>query len=627
MSGGYWERLPRRRVSRRRFLLGGGVAAAGSAAILAGCGSDSPAPLPAATEAPAIRETTPPPATEAPEATATPAPSPTPTPSPTPDPNAPRRGGTLRLATWKLGEDHGFDPGIDWLYNREALSPLLTQPLTYQPSKHLFSMDGMVGYEQVDPTTLVWSIRPGMRFHNGDPVDSEAVAYSFGRLAKLSEIHAEDYWKGAWPRWFDYVDHFEATADLTLTEHWRRPHADALVHRSRHEYSFLNPRVVEEQGVVEGVLAAPDGTTEDVYGIQNLPFGAGSGPYILTSLDETGMQLERWPDYHRHSPPDDGFVEDGPYIDAWEFRFLDWKDHKAAFLADDLDVFGALSFSQDEIGEFREAPHSLVIETVGASFDVLGMDAFKFHDRRARLSLQRAIDYEGYIEAFWPAGGKYVGPISDLLPHFQQLSQLELQESYRHNPQEARALWEAAEFSTPLEELKTTSEAPMVWFLAESLQESLGISTRWWMDESWIPPPRGEPRHWDVYAYGPGVGTTGRGTDGTPHSSNLNYFDPLGGGYNAFNFFAESPHPEVAADSAVLTGMLEAQEQELDFDTRVERLTEIQRWVIERAWSCIPLPASTGQYLAFNSRLRDFAPDDWLNFYGLRRESMWLADA
>lgn len=46
-------------------------------------------------------------------------------------------------------------------------------------------MDGMVGYEQVDPLTLVWSIRPGMQFHNGDPVDSEAVAFSFGRLTKL----------------------------------------------------------------------------------------------------------------------------------------------------------------------------------------------------------------------------------------------------------------------------------------------------------------------------------------------------------------------------------------------------------------------------------------------------------
>ena len=45
------------------------------------------------------------------------------------------------------------------------------------------------------------------------------------------------------------------------------------------------------------------------------------------------------------------------------------------------------------------------------------------------------------------------------------------------------------------------------------------------------------------------------------------------------------------------------------------------------AWCVLPLPVSTVQYFGVSSRLRDFAPDDWLNFYDLRRESMWLADA
>ena len=72
--------------------------------------------------------------------------------------------------------------------------------------------------------------------------------------------------------------------------------------------------------------------------------------------------------------------------------------------------------------------------------------------------------------------------------------------------------------------------------------------------------------------------------------------------------------------------MLEAQEQELDFDARVERLTEIQRWILDRTWCNLALPVSNVSYYGFSSRLRDHAPDDWLNHYGLRRESMWLAD-
>ena len=61
----YWIR--KRRMNRRRFLAASGVAAAGTAALLAGCGDDdeSPAPTEAATEAPATEAATEAAATEA----------------------------------------------------------------------------------------------------------------------------------------------------------------------------------------------------------------------------------------------------------------------------------------------------------------------------------------------------------------------------------------------------------------------------------------------------------------------------------------------------------------------------------------------------------------------------------
>ena len=100
----YWGRLQQRRVSRRRFLAGGGVAAAGSAALLAGCGGDSPTPAPVVTEAPTRTETSPPTVTETPETTATT----TATTTPTPDPLAYRRGGTLQAL--ELADGSGLGP-------------------------------------------------------------------------------------------------------------------------------------------------------------------------------------------------------------------------------------------------------------------------------------------------------------------------------------------------------------------------------------------------------------------------------------------------------------------------------------------------------------------------------------
>ena len=72
------------------------------------------------------------------------------------------------------------------------------------------------------------------------------------------------------------------------------------------------------------------------------PRRRAAAPTRSPSRDATGTRVERWPDYHKHTPADDGFVEDGPYIEAWETRIIpDRTAAKAAFLAGELDVYAA----------------------------------------------------------------------------------------------------------------------------------------------------------------------------------------------------------------------------------------------------------------------------------------------
>ena len=607
----YWKRLRSRPMSRRSFLVGSGVAAAGSAAILAGCGDDDDDD------------------DVAPAAAATAAATPEPTPEPTVDPEAAKRGGTLKL--WKTEEDAGLDPGVFHVNNTEVIYSTMTQPYTYQPTKNLIAMDGMAGFEQVDPTTFVWSVRPGMKFHNDDPLDSEAVAFSFGRLEKLYRALDGTHTTRTG---FAFVDSFEATDELTVTENWNRPNADAPVYRARHYYSFLNPRIVEEFGKFEGSYEHADGTVEDVASVQELPFGSASGPYTMTKRDATGTRVERWPDYHKHTPADDGFVEDGPYVDAWETRIIpDQVAAKAAFLAGDLDVFSAVD--PLELPEFEGLDHVSVVEVPAGGFAGQGMDGGKFHDKRSRQALQKSLDYEGFIAAIRPLGGQYAAPITDLLPAYQKLSQEDLQQWYRYDPAEAQKLWQAADFEVPVENIKIfqSSGAPLQHeisdFMAQSLAKALGplgVTTEVEAVDgnSWAARAvdrQEDVKDWELLSYGTGDRS---GTSGIPNGTFLINYDPRAYGFNAFNHYLESPRKEIAEDSATIIDMLNAQEAETDPEARAVLLTEVQEWILDRHWCNWRLPVSSVSYFGFSSRLQDAGVADWLNGYSLRREAMWL---
>ena len=630
----YWKRLRRRPVTRRSFLVGSGVAAAGSAAILAGCGDDDDDDdaAPAATQAAAATEAAEEQAAAATEAAADEDQAAAATEAAATeaaaqaDPGAEKRGGTLKL--WKTEEDAGLDPGVFHVNNTEVLYSTMTQPYTYQPTKNLFAMDGMVGFEQVDPTTFVWSIRPGMKFHNGDAVDSEAVAFSFGRLEKLYRALDGTHTTRTG---FAFVDSFEPTDPLTVTEHWARPNADAPVYRARHYYSFLNPRMVEEHGKFEGSYEHPDGTIEDIYSVQELPHGSGSGPYTLTKRDATGTRVERWPDYHKHTPADDGFVEDGPYIDAWETRVIpDQVAAKAAFLAGDLDVFAAVD--PLELPEFEGLDHVSVVEVPAGGFAGQGMDGGKFHDKRSRQALQKAVDYEGFIAALRPFGGQFAAPISDLLPGYQKLSQEELATWYRYDPAEARALWAAADFEVPVDKIKLfqSSSSPLQFeisdYVAQSLAKALDIETEVEATDANTWAARAVDRNqdvkdWELLSYG--TGDSG-GTSGVPNDTHLIHYDPRAYGFNAFNHYIESPRKEIAADAQEIADMLNAQEAETDVEARAALLTEVQTWILDRHWCNWKLPISQVSYFGFSSRLQDQGIADWQNFYDRRRESMWV---
>ena len=49
--------------------------------------------------------------------------------------------------------------------------------------------------------------------------------------------------------------------------------------------------------------------------------------------------------------------------------------------------------------------------------------------------------------------------------------------------------------------------------------------------------------------------------------------------------------------------------------TRVQIITDLQRWIMDEAWSIFILPMAATAFLGVSARLRDYGKDDWFNSY------------
>ncbi len=623
----YWLRLRGRKLSRRRFLAGAGVATAGSAAILAGCGDDDDDDdEPAATATAAATEPS------GSEATATVPPDDEPAATATATQAAavgPRRGGVYR--TWKRTEDMGNDPAVFHTDNQEVVFQVFNHLLDFQVSKGVFSMDGAVAYEQVDPTTLVWTLRDGMQFHNGDPVTSEDVAFTIERppdlLADLGATHVP-------ANAYDYYDSIEAIDATHVQENWIGPRADALIHRSRQYFGIINKALVLNQ---------PDSTGQEHV------LGMAAGPYTLTERSAEGTHLVRNPDYYAHPNPDDGFVEDGPYIDEYDVRIVaDNVTARSLLESGDLEAYGAVDALEAEGLEGN--PNVAVEGAPAGGWAVLGFDGGKWRDQRAREALRKAFNYQAFINSIYAGNGNLQAPLTVINTRFQRLTQEDLAEYYKYDPEEARALWEAARSdaaarSSDQEKYDSiyeyvdihTIQGPAYLaiseFAATNFTEVLGTTFEVSSADiqTWVSAANDntdDVKPWGLLQSGTGVGG---GTDGTPGTSFLSWFDPAQYGAVAFNFRDDSPHAEIAEGSAYVGAEMVKQNETVDHEERVQIITDLQRWILDRAWGIFTLPMAAESYLAVSSRLRDYGKDDWFNAYSgnntPRREAAWLDDA
>lgn len=181
--------------------------------------------------------------------------------------------GTINAGmSYELGSN-GYDPMItsaaltiaaNW-HTLEGLTEM--DPATLETYNALAASDP----EQVDETTYTVTLRDGAVFHDGSPVTTEDVVFSFERV--LDEANASLY-----RQFIPFIESVEATNDTTVTFKLAYP-VGVFAQR-------LSVVKIVPQAVVEADAAAFDA----------LP--TGTGPYKLTDGGAGGtVTFERFDDY------------------------------------------------------------------------------------------------------------------------------------------------------------------------------------------------------------------------------------------------------------------------------------------------------------------------------------------
>ena len=385
MEQNYWQR----RISRRRLLIGAGTTALGATAALAvGCGGGSTAKT---------------------------------TPNGTRVLGSPVSGGSI---VW--GRDTtvgGIDPHID-LTGLDIDQLVYSYLYDWDPLSEQVRFNNLAeSLEQPEPTTFIFTLRPGVMTQPGDypganeEITSKDCRQSFIRrgtsLTSIDKRFTQRIAGSKDPALLPPALHTpdKYTFQFTMAE----PFAPAIREMANPTWAIVPTKVIEKYGL----------------GLAQKAFG--SGPFMLEEFKGgSRVVLKKHPNY---------FLAGRPYLDQITFVIITQESSLlSAFKQGQHDVNGA-SLSSDDVDALSDDPR--FITTTAPDFFYpcyhLKMQRAPFDDIRVRQAMDKALDRDELIAVLQNGEGAYNGPIQWAQTKWS-LPQEELREFYKYDPDGARRL-------------------------------------------------------------------------------------------------------------------------------------------------------------------------------------------
>ena len=263
-----------------------------------------------------------------------------------------------------------------------------------------------------DNKTWAFTLRPGVKFHNGEPFNAATVKFAFERAAAEGSPNKD---KAV----FANIVNLSATDDLTVVI--------TLKH--------TNPDFLFQIGQATAVIVEP----KSAAGNNTQP--VGTGPFKLDSWAKGNhLVLARW----------DGYRDAKAIaLRRVTMRFIsDGAAQVAALLAGDVDLFPRVSAAKS-LGQFKGDKRFQVLVGGSRAKTIVAINNKKkpLDDVRVRRAISMAIDRKQVIDGVADGFGAPIG--SFYVPGAPGYVDLTSVNAY--NPDRARALLKEAGITTPLE--------------------------------------------------------------------------------------------------------------------------------------------------------------------------------
>ncbi|MBX6349952.1 MAG: ABC transporter substrate-binding protein [Clostridia bacterium] len=296
---------------------------------------------------------------------------------------APVAGGTLTLAM--TDEPDTLDPAHTVAGPSEGIFYFIYDTLVARTADGGFEGDLASDWSVSDDAkTWTFHLRPGLVFSNGDPLDADAVVFTFQRILDPATQAPSKGFLGP-------VESVEKVDDSTVVFHLAAPSALLLDNLAISYFGIVDPKAVQAEG--------------DGYGRQPV----GSGPFMLKEW-ATGDHITLVPNPNHKEFRSTVANKGRPYLDAVVFRIIPQVETQLAAL-ESGEIDAALSVQGDKAELYQGKPGFQVVvnpASIGIEYIFFAMEkpasgesVYKppFDDIRVRQAVGYALDVPGIIQA------------------------------------------------------------------------------------------------------------------------------------------------------------------------------------------------------------------------------------